>query len=180
MAGYNGYSKSNNAVYAEGEGKLPLTRAVAELARMSGITQDKARHILKNENPCEWHHTSKHYNTTFYYDVCEIAERVDLNDALSDYIKPAKKDSGLVYKRGTVYWDEWHGTRRHGRYVRTKIDDALLEYSGSMVRIYDKEGVFVDRKLSTGKRFSAVHPLPTTQRSFRSQLTRRKNNAKNN
>lgn len=67
MAGYQGYSKSNNAVMAEEEGKFPLTKAIKELAKEAGITQKKARAILKELGPTEWHHTSKMYNRTDYY-----------------------------------------------------------------------------------------------------------------
>lgn len=69
MAGYAGYSKSNNAVAAESEGKLPLTHAIKAVAAQAGITQKKAREILTEIGRCEWHHTSKKYNETDYYHV---------------------------------------------------------------------------------------------------------------
>jgi hypothetical protein len=69
MAGYSGYSKSNNALVAESEGKMPLTEATKMLAEIAHVTQKKAREIFKNVGPCEWHHTSKMYNRTDYYDI---------------------------------------------------------------------------------------------------------------
>ena len=69
MAGYYGYSKSNNAVDAEQNGIHPLTTAVKILASAAGITQKKARAIFNSVGACEWHHTSKYYNKTDYYDV---------------------------------------------------------------------------------------------------------------
>ena len=71
MAGYDGYSKSNNALDAEAEGKYPLTIAVKKLAAVAEVTQKEARRVLKAIGRCEYHHTSKFYNTTDYYDVGE-------------------------------------------------------------------------------------------------------------
>jgi hypothetical protein len=61
MAGYDGYSKSNNALAAEAEGKYPAS----VLARKLGVTVAAVREHL---SPCETHHTSKNYNMTDYYD----------------------------------------------------------------------------------------------------------------
>lgn len=76
MAGYCGWSKSNNAVAAEHEGKLPLSRAVAVVAREAGCTRKQARAALEAVGPCEWHHTSKKYNPTDYYEVAEAVDRL--------------------------------------------------------------------------------------------------------
>lgn len=69
MAGYDGYSKSNNALDAEADGKYPLTHAVRIVAETAGCSQRVAREALKTVGPCEWHHTSMHYNRTNYYDT---------------------------------------------------------------------------------------------------------------
>lgn len=69
MVGYSGYSKSNNAIEAESEGRYPLSRATKELAKLARITQDKARGVLLELGSSEYHHTSKIYNLTAYYCV---------------------------------------------------------------------------------------------------------------
>lgn len=70
MSGYNWrHGKSNRAVHAETEGKLPLTRAIVAVARQAGCTQAAARVALVAVGPCEWHHSSKFYNRVDYYDV---------------------------------------------------------------------------------------------------------------
>ena len=69
MGGYSGYSRSNNALAAEAEGKLPLTRAIPELAKKTGMSRAEARELLTKQGPSEWHHTSKEYNRTNYFDV---------------------------------------------------------------------------------------------------------------
>ena len=62
MAGYDGYSKSNNAVNAEMNGYMTLT-AFAKLLKV------KTAQIKGIIEPDEWHHTSKMYNKTNYYDA---------------------------------------------------------------------------------------------------------------
>lgn len=69
MYGYVGYSKSKRAVAAEDEGRLPISRAVAVVASAVGCTRKVARAALESLGPCEWHHTSKIYNKTMYYDT---------------------------------------------------------------------------------------------------------------
>jgi len=83
MAGYDGYSKSNNALLAESEGKLPLSRAITEVARIAGCTRKAARESLLAIGPSEWHHTSKHYNRTDYYDVAAAVRRVHAQPLLA-------------------------------------------------------------------------------------------------
>lgn len=60
MAGYNGYSKSNNAIDAEKRGLFPASR----LARELGVKTAAIQALIDAE---EWHHTSKKYNETNYY-----------------------------------------------------------------------------------------------------------------
>lgn len=85
MAGYSGYSKSNNAVEAERGGKLPLTRAITRLSHLAGCTRREARAALEAVGPCEWHHTSKFFNATDYYDVAEALEHIRFaGDPLGD------------------------------------------------------------------------------------------------
>lgn len=69
MAGYNGYSKSNNAMTAEGEGRYPLTTAARTVARETGITVKEARALLEEIGTSEYHHSSKFYNSVDYYDT---------------------------------------------------------------------------------------------------------------
>ena len=59
MAGYSGYSKSNNALDAEADGLFPASKL-----KLKGVTAVKVREFFE---PWEWHHTSKNYNRTNYY-----------------------------------------------------------------------------------------------------------------
>jgi len=67
VAGYSGYSKSNNAVAAEEAGLLTAT-AAAKALRAAGLRGCDSRAVALVLNPAEWHHTSKMYNRTHYYD----------------------------------------------------------------------------------------------------------------
>lgn len=66
MAGYNGFSKSNNAVEAENNGRFPLTK----IRQLTGLTSDFIREVDTDE----YHHTSKFYNVTNYYDLDRVVE----------------------------------------------------------------------------------------------------------
>lgn len=78
MAGYDGYSKSNNAVDAENHDRFPLTKAIKIVAAKTGITQKESRKVLKGIGTTEYHHTSKYYNCTDYYDIASAENVIDL------------------------------------------------------------------------------------------------------
>lgn len=69
MAGYSGYSKSNNAIDAENDGKYPKTRAIQIVRSKTGCTAKRAWVILEEIYDGEWHHSSKYYNAVHYYDA---------------------------------------------------------------------------------------------------------------
>lgn len=74
MAGYFNYSKSNNAIYAEQQGKYPASRC----AEIYGFKSAKiVRESIKSS---EWHHTSKRYNITDYYDWPGTLENMELGE----------------------------------------------------------------------------------------------------
>ena len=78
MAGYDGYSKSNNAVDAEANGRYPLTKAARIVARVTGATVREARRVLVELGTSEWHHSSKFYNPVDYYDAGTAAELMNI------------------------------------------------------------------------------------------------------
>lgn len=75
--GYIGMSRSVRAAEAEEHGRLPLTRAIKDLAGRLGITQKAARAALVRLGPCEYHHVGKYAAAIDYYDV-DAAERTAL------------------------------------------------------------------------------------------------------
>ena len=77
MAGYDGYSMSNNARLAYQSGERPLSKwnkdaFLEEVADLEGEIYEKVKntplYILKDFlDYSSWHHTSKHYNITNFY-----------------------------------------------------------------------------------------------------------------
>jgi len=78
--GYVGYSKSVRAREAEREYLFPLTIAVKIVAALAGCTQKVARETLLKRGSDEWHHTSKFFNRTEYYDVRASARFLLMRD----------------------------------------------------------------------------------------------------
>lgn len=69
MAGYHNFSKSNNAIEAEYNGRYVMTKAKRVLSEKIGITQKDASVLLELYWCGEYHHTSKFYNEVNYYDI---------------------------------------------------------------------------------------------------------------
>jgi hypothetical protein len=101
MAGYDGYSKSLNALHAETEGKFPLSIAVKEVALISKCTQKIAREALIAIGPTEWHHTSKFYNATNYYSIEAAVKYLRLTPVL-EWIAEHKDIDKNYPKDGTT------------------------------------------------------------------------------
>ena len=79
MAGYNWFAgKSNNAVWAEEEGKVTKSKITAAWLRENGIDETVTfiKFLITADViwPDEWHHTSKFFNETDYYSAETIAE----------------------------------------------------------------------------------------------------------
>lgn len=85
MAGYKGYSMSNNAVAAYEDGEKPLSkwtkreiiRELYEFAESEGINVPDFEKLTLSElrenflEKSSWHHTSSHYNETDFYRIDE-------------------------------------------------------------------------------------------------------------
>lgn len=69
--GYVGFSKSARAVEAERQGKRTSSALAKEIG--GGATTAGVMDVLLTD---EWHHTSKMFNRTYYYDWDENVERV--------------------------------------------------------------------------------------------------------
>lgn len=121
-SGYVGWSKSVRAAAAETEEKLPLTRAVAYVAREANVTRKAARAALEEQGPCEWHHCSKFCNRVDYYDCAEVisllidplyAERCEAYSVefhSTGWLDFASRDSRRQHE-----WADFALTRERGR-----------------------------------------------------------------
>jgi hypothetical protein len=101
MSGYDGYSKSNNAVAAESAGRYPLSHAIKAVAIEIGVTRSVARDALEAVSPCEWHHSSKLYNEVLYYSVGTAVRYIRLTsvrDLLTRDVRAAMDAVYAVYQ----------------------------------------------------------------------------------
>lgn len=139
MSDYCGYSKSNNAVDAESEGRYPLTEATKRVAIELKITQKQARHILETSGTGEWHHTGSYFNKTDYYDVASIVEAVRDGEIKIPEKQKTVKLAPIVLT-GIVEWIEWRGSRNHPIRVDYKQKATITYISGAVMASVHPEG----------------------------------------
>ena len=147
MAGYNGFSMSNNAVAAYESGEKPLSKwtktdileGIEKAIREEELTLNCSMEKLKKLNvkllkeiclTCSsWHHTSNHYNKTEFYslDDDEIAELTDekIENILSEY--KSEKPVEPTEERWQCAFLEWSGTRKHPKIVGTKTFTGIVK-----------------------------------------------------
>ena len=129
MAGYHGYSMSNNAVEAYQDGERPLSKWTKTeiLSRIRRAIKDEEIELkcsfdklnklpvktLKNELLCvsSWHHTSSHFNRTDFYDIW-WDKLEHLTDEEIDGWTTIKEDKPQKEKWLCKFL-EWSGSRRH-------------------------------------------------------------------
>lgn len=133
MAGYCGYSKSNNAVAAEREGKFPKSKWTKSmiLAKLSQqMETDSIKYISLSKKPLaylkylclesnEWHHTSSWYLTTDYYEVQDM----------SDWSTEAIEES---YQNWSKYMDQQKAEKKaEAEKKPSQYECEFLVWSGS-------------------------------------------------
>ncbi|WP_461371868.1 hypothetical protein [Candidatus Darwinibacter acetoxidans] len=82
MAGYDYNAwKSNNAITAEDEGLVTASKISRAWLEENGIDEQvgfiKWMIRIQMIGPSEWHHTSKFYNRTYFYDAEDIADKIE-------------------------------------------------------------------------------------------------------
>lgn len=104
MSGYaQDHSKSNNAIAAENSGRFPASILAKQLRVKTGAIRALC-------HPCEWHHTSKFYNSVDYYDLESAHEIIT---ELRAWKAPAKNLE--VFEHCSGAYLIWSGSRRHPR-----------------------------------------------------------------
>ena len=88
MSGYDGYSMSNNAVDAYDRGCLPKSKITWKwcceykldlfFENLKVVKEAINKELL---SPSEWHHTSKEYNCTNFYDGESLFEQALYSDS---------------------------------------------------------------------------------------------------
>lgn len=161
MTGYADYSKSNNAVAAESEGRFPLTKA----AKLAGVPAALVKNHVK---PREWHHTSGWFNRTNYFDPREIrivfgleaapSQDDDAWASLPDHADPAAVAAlaayapvtALRHEGCTAVWVEWSGSRRHAKATDRRAEDLTVTIKGATAILHLPTGDVVKKISARG------------------------------
>lgn len=125
MSGYaDDFSKSNNALAAECDGKFPASVLASKL----GVKTGAIRELMK---PCEWHHTSKHYNSTDYY---SSADALEILAKLKAWREPVKDEQTFENCSGSYL--EWSGTRNHPHAKEIKFENVRVTKKGKWFTLH--------------------------------------------
>lgn len=167
-SGYIGYSMSVRAKEAYENGEKPLSKwtkaailaALKEARGEEFVNAAKGYPLAALKKVClewaSWHHTSKHFNKTDFYqfrnelkycveydDINVFIE--ELNCSLLHVSEPADVECW------EVEYDEWIGSRNHGRF-KTCSDVGVIKGKWFI-------GKTGKRKLATGKHFRKIKYL---------------------
>ena len=160
MAGYDGFSMSNNARAARASGRYPAS-ALAKIIG-GGATAAGVGAVLPSR---EWHHTSSQYNMTDFYDIESAAsDRADRDgitvdhayDAIVAEIRAASKrirdEATTETFRAHVEWIEWTGTRNHPKAIKHTAT-ATVTKKGKCYTITPDDGSKPFRKFESTNGF---------------------------
>jgi hypothetical protein len=143
VSGYNGFSKSNNAVAAEADGRFPAS----VVARKLNVPTEYVRERIGTG---EWHHSSKFYNVVKYYDLEECAEWLDSEDGRADFAewRAAQKPRQTSTRTDCrVEWLEWVGTRNHPRAIKRIAEGCtVIDDGGAFYKIILPDGSTLKKK----------------------------------
>lgn len=144
MAGYNGWSMSNNAIEAYENGEKPLSKwtkvdifnAIESQEVELKCSMEKLRELpvkfLKEVclHKTSWHHTSNHYNKTDFYSLdtqrMEILTDEKINELLVEY----KANKKIKNTPSEEIWEcaflEWSGSRKHPKATEV-IEEGVVK-----------------------------------------------------
>lgn len=186
--GYSGYSKSNNAIEAESEGRYPASVAAKKLGVKTGA-------IKLYIDTDEWHHTSSMYNRTPYYDIhylleykvggkealqaegleeSEITDIEKLYEQLKNYKEPKKDEQ--VYKADVEYI-VWSGTKSRPKANVKTYKNIEVREKGSFYTFVLPDGSTVRKKISSnGTNVTRIYTAEEkAERARRAEEVRRQN-----
>ena len=131
MAGYKGYSMSNNAVAAYKNGEKPWTKwtkndilnEISNLKLKASINDFKNMPLKLLREEClyysSWHHTSSYYQKTDFYSINQEYISELTTEKINEKIKLFKEREieEKLRKEKIETWKceflEWSGTRKH-------------------------------------------------------------------
>jgi len=146
MAGYDGFSKSNNAREAECQGYFPAS----VLAKKLGVSAVAIKALL---TPGEWHHTSSWYNATDYYYLPEAHEKIE-------ELKAYKKEIHVEKWICNVKFLEWSGSRNYPVAKEFKLENIVVEEKGDWFLFYLPDGTIKrKKKFSNGTKVDYISKI---------------------
>lgn len=145
MAGYNGYSMSNNAKEAYSNNEMPFTRwSKAEIINQATdiyhVSEDLLNKATLNDlryyflEKTSWHHTGEFYNKTDFYSFDTSMNESDVANYFKNYQKPKREPRIKVAKaipttiKAKVCFKYWSGSRKHPHCEDIEMD---VEYKSS-------------------------------------------------
>lgn len=171
MAGYDGYSKSNNARAAESQGRYTATA----LARRLKCKSAAIKALIETG---EYHHTSSWYNETLYYDepvllalasgdedeIAEATEDLDPEDIakakdLLVALRAWKPAGPKRYTGCKVEWLTWGGSRKRPVATEHEATDVDITVSGAYITIHLETGDVRKKSDSNGTYFTLGEPV---------------------
>lgn len=150
MAGYNGFSMSNNAVAAYSNGLVPASK-------IPGVPAALVREFVR---PDEWHHSSKNYNTVDFFNPVavratfglEVHEDYDADPravaALAAHNARAKS-APVVHENCRVEWIEWAGSLKRPTATNRVAEGCTVSVKGATATITLPDGATMTKRLST-------------------------------
>lgn len=172
MAGYSGFSMSNNAVAAYRSGEMPLSKwgkaeileAIGEFSSLdfSKLTKKELQDFLYKSS---WHHTSKHYNCTEFYcvDDGKVHETTETDILhIMSFRKPKEKAERKpkekpLFVTALVEYDFWTGTKKHPKKntaketVRFMSNEKMVETENGTKRL---SSLYILKKVEQKTRFA--------------------------
>ena len=169
MAGYSGWSMSNNAVAAYSDGEKPLSKWTKadifeaineqEVELKCSIEKLKKLPVKVLKKICltysSWHHTSNHYNKTDFYslDIDRIESLTD--NAIDELLLSYKVDKKTQTKPSEEKWRcsflEWSGSRNHPKATEI-IEEGIVKGNW----FYRKDG---SKKKTTANGFKFIERM---------------------
>ncbi len=169
MSGYHGFSKSNNAIQAEREDRYPASR----IAKILRIPTKFVEQECGFASGGEWHHTSKFYNLTSYYDLALIEDwkngeregcSEDFATALAEWKARQAPTTIQRYEECSGEYLEWSGTRNYRTARKITFENLTVVRKGDwftfpdgMRKRWDTGGFEI--KNAAGKQLNTAKPV---------------------
>lgn len=123
MAGYKGYSMSNNAVTAYESGLKPKSKwtkqdfidyahTLDDIAKRELIKKARIKELRYLLICAEYHHTSSYFNCTDFYTINDDFIVNCTIDELIERLKPIEEEAPKEYKARCKFL-EWSGSKKH-------------------------------------------------------------------